>query len=109
MSYETPWRSLGDSNPCFRRERPISSFEKTLNDDDRRTVPERDSMLALMAAGLRLAPQNEARTPCYHFATQFGSTDCYRPEQGSTLKQNSLDDSVLAGTEHHPERRQRPN
>jgi len=21
MSYETPWRSLGDSNPCFRRER----------------------------------------------------------------------------------------
>ena len=21
MSYEIPWRSLGDSNPCFRRER----------------------------------------------------------------------------------------
>ena len=21
MSYETPWRSLADSNPCFRRER----------------------------------------------------------------------------------------
>jgi len=21
MSYKTPWRSLGDSNPCFRRER----------------------------------------------------------------------------------------
>ncbi len=21
MSYETPWRSLGDPNPCFRRER----------------------------------------------------------------------------------------
>jgi hypothetical protein len=24
MSYETPWRSLGDSNPCFRRERATS-------------------------------------------------------------------------------------
>ena len=26
MSYETPWRSLGDSNPCFRREREITLF-----------------------------------------------------------------------------------
>src|SRR5262249_60237772 len=24
MSYTTPWRSLGDSNPCFRRERATS-------------------------------------------------------------------------------------
>jgi len=24
MSYKTPWRSLGDSNPCFRREREIT-------------------------------------------------------------------------------------
>jgi len=25
MSYETPWRSQGDSNPCFRRERALQS------------------------------------------------------------------------------------
>jgi hypothetical protein len=24
MTYKTPWRSLGDSNPCFRRERGVS-------------------------------------------------------------------------------------
>ncbi len=29
MSYETPWRSLGDSNPCFRRERASIVTPKT--------------------------------------------------------------------------------
>jgi hypothetical protein len=28
MSYKTPWRSLGDSNPCFRRERAIGEPAK---------------------------------------------------------------------------------
>ena len=31
MSYETPWRSLGDSNPCFRRERAkLAAFRSKL-------------------------------------------------------------------------------
>ena len=60
---------------------------------------ERDGVLASMAARLRLALQNEARTLCYHFATQLGSTGRYGPEQGRAFEQNPLDNSVLAGTE----------
>jgi hypothetical protein len=58
---------------------------------------------------LRLALQNEARTPCYHFATQLGSTGWYGLERGRALRRNSLDNSVFAGTEQNSKRRQQPN
>jgi hypothetical protein len=47
------------------------------------------------------ALKNEARTLCYHFATQLGSTGCYGREQGRAFEQNPLDNSVLAGTEQN--------
>jgi hypothetical protein len=76
---ETPWRSLGDSNPCFRRERAIYDFETTATNADHGLHPKRrDGVLASkMAVSPRLALQNEARTPCYHFATQLGSRGRY--------------------------------
>src|SRR5438067_1926484 len=40
---------------------------------------------SLLAARPCLAHQNEARTSCYHFATQLGSTGRYGPEQGRTI------------------------
>ena len=30
VSYETPWRSLGDSNPCFRRERDAEASSRII-------------------------------------------------------------------------------
>jgi hypothetical protein len=45
--------------------------------------------------------QNEARTPCYHFATQLGSTGRYGSEQGKAFERNPLDNSVLTGTQQN--------
>jgi hypothetical protein len=45
--------------------------------------------------------QNEARTPCYHFATQLGSTGRYGSEQGKAFERNPADNSVLTGTEQN--------
>jgi hypothetical protein len=56
-----------------------------------------------------LALRNEARTPCYHFATQLGSTGRYGSEQRSAFERNSLDNSVFAGMEQNAKRRQQPN
>jgi hypothetical protein len=71
-------------------------------DADRRTVAERDGVPASkMAVKLSLAFQNEARTSCYHFATQLGSTGRNGREQGRASEQNPLDNSVLAGTEQN--------
>ena len=54
-----------------------------------------------MAVAPRLALQNEARTPCYHFATQLCSTGRYGSERGIAFERNPLDNSVLAGTEQN--------
>jgi hypothetical protein len=68
---------------------------------DRRAVAEHDGVLASMAVKLRLAIQNEARTHCYHFATQLGRTRRYGPEQGGAFERNPLDNSILAVTEQN--------
>jgi hypothetical protein len=65
---------------------------------DARRRTDIDGCEALIAAGQLL---NEARTLCYHFATQLGSTGWYGREQGSAFEQNPLDNSVLAGTEQN--------
>jgi hypothetical protein len=78
----------------------IMAFTQAL-DADRRTVAERDGVPASkMPVRLRLALQNEARTPCYRFATQLGSTGRGR-EQGRAFEQNPSDNSVPAGTEQN--------
>ena len=58
MSYETPWRSLGDSNPCFRRERATSWAAR------RRERPIRNSRDGATAQGVsRRAPALPRRRP----------------------------------------------
>ena len=49
-----------------------TSVKVELTKDDKRAIGL--AYWHIYTLGLRLALQNEARTPCYHFATQLGST-----------------------------------
>src|SRR6266403_1773623 len=53
--------------------------------------------------------ENITKTHCYHFATQLGSTGWYRLEQGRALRQNSVDNSVLARTRQNTKRWPQPH
>jgi hypothetical protein len=53
--------------------------------------------------------ENITKTHCYHFATQLGSTGWYRLEQGRALRQNSVNNSVLARTRQNTKRWPQPN
>jgi hypothetical protein len=106
--------SLSQTTPFENATRPtdVKTFRLAgpLGSDHSRSGP----LLTRVARGhpwLRgfVSRQNNARTFCYHFATQLGSTGRYGPEQGRTLGPNSIDNSVLAGTEQNTKRRPQPN